>query len=115
MSWQVIFHAEFIEEFQKFDENVQDALLEKVELLAEFGPYLGRPHADVLKGSKYANMKELRFSAGKGVWRAAYIFDPGRRAIILAAAMKQGRNQRLFYQRLIAMAEKRYARYLMER
>ncbi|MCY3953450.1 MAG: hypothetical protein OXG69_13040 [bacterium] len=31
-----------------------------VELLAEHGPGLDRPHADRVRGSKYHNMKELR-------------------------------------------------------
>lgn len=34
---------------------VQDA-----SLLQEFGPQLGRPHVDTMKGSKHLNMKELR-------------------------------------------------------
>ena len=112
MKWKVIFHDDFLEEFQELEESVQDALLMKVELLAEYGPYLKRPHADTLKGSKYANMKELRFTVGKEIWRAAYAFDPKRRAVILAAAMKQGRNQQRFYRQLIALAEERYARHL---
>jgi hypothetical protein len=32
-------------------------------LLREFGPALKRPHCDTLKGSRHANMKELRFAA----------------------------------------------------
>ncbi len=115
MTWKVVFHEEFVEEFRNLEESVQDALLTKVELLVEYGPRLKRPHADTLKGSKYANMKELRFTDGKGVWRAAYAFDPERRAVILAAAMKQGRNQKRFYQRLIVLAEERFARYLGKR
>ena len=36
----------------------------KQKLPREFyGPQLGRPYADTLKGSKHANMKELRFEA----------------------------------------------------
>jgi len=34
---------------------------ERFSLLQEFGPQLGRPRVDTLKGSRYANMKELRF------------------------------------------------------
>jgi hypothetical protein len=37
-----------------------------IELLRQLGPALGRPHADTLKGSKHANMKELRFNAADG-------------------------------------------------
>jgi len=54
-------------------------------LLESVGPQLGRPHSDALKGSDYANMKELRFRAGGGVWRVAFAFDPKRLAILLVA------------------------------
>jgi hypothetical protein len=37
---------------------------------------MARNHADTLKGSKHANMKELRFEASGGEWRAAFAFDP---------------------------------------
>ncbi|WP_430649865.1 type II toxin-antitoxin system RelE/ParE family toxin, partial [Bradyrhizobium ottawaense] len=33
----------------------------------------------------YANMKELRFDAADGVWRAAIALDPERKAVILVA------------------------------
>ena len=59
-------------------------------LLAEFGPQLGRPYVDTLKGSKHANMKEIRFSAADGEWRAAFAFDPERNAIVLVAGDKSG-------------------------
>jgi len=48
-------------EFKAFEASVQDGLLAVAKLLADYGPQLGRPHADTLKGSKHANMKELRF------------------------------------------------------
>nr|WP_252374529.1 type II toxin-antitoxin system RelE/ParE family toxin [Hydrogenophaga sp. 2FB] len=40
-------------------------------MLAEFGPDLGRPTVDTLKGSRHTNMKELRFSWNGQVWRVA--------------------------------------------
>ena len=58
--------------FQKLDENVQDELLAQVILLRTFGPSLGRPSVDTLKGSIHANMKELRFKTPDGVWRVAF-------------------------------------------
>jgi hypothetical protein len=63
-AWEVIFHDEFEEEFKAFDEELQDELLAHAILLRDYGPILGRPTVDTLKGSRHANMKELRF-----VWR----------------------------------------------
>jgi len=70
-------------------------------LLSEFGPHLGRPRIDTLSGSKYKNMKELRFSAADGEWRVAFAFDPRQTAVLLLAADKSGVSQRQFYARFI--------------
>jgi hypothetical protein len=42
-------------------------------------------------------MKELRFEASAGEWRAAFAFDPQRRAILLVAGDKSGGSQKRFY------------------
>jgi hypothetical protein len=82
------------------------------ELLAEFGHNLGRPTVDTLKGSRHANMKELRFSWSGQVWRVAFAFDPQRQAILLVGGDKGGANQRRFYKHLLAVADERYDKYL---
>ncbi len=112
MSWTVDFERDFFEEAQGFPLEVRTELSVKIELLKEFGPVLGRPHADALKGSKYANMKELRFRADHGVWRVAFAFDPKRSAILLIGGDKRGKDQKQFYKRLIEQADKRYANHL---
>ena len=63
MPWEVLFHEEYLPEFSETSDEVQDEVLALVELLQEFGPHLKRSHCDTLKGSKHANMKELRFSS----------------------------------------------------
>jgi hypothetical protein len=81
-------------------------------VLADYGPRLGRPYVDTLKGSKHSNMKELRFDAAGGVWRMAFAFDPRRQAVLLAAGDKSGVSQGRFYKQLIVKADKRFARHL---
>lgn len=112
MRWNVEFHDDFEPEFLAFEPMVQDALLAVAKLLADLGPQLGRPYADTLKGSRFANMKELRFEAANGEWRSAFAFDPLRRAILLVAADKSGASQKRFYQQLIAKADKRFSAHL---
>ncbi len=112
MAWQVEFHPAFDREFHGFREPVQDELLALVEQLASDGPALGRPYADTLSGSRHPNMKELRYSVQREVWRAAFAFDPTRRAILLAAGDKRGSNQRRFYERLIRTADDRFDEHL---
>ncbi len=81
-------------------------------MIETFGPAAGRPRVDTLKGSKHANMKELRFDADDSVWRAAFAFDPKREAIILVAADKSGGSEKKFYKRLIKTADKRFDQHL---
>jgi hypothetical protein len=88
MSWSVVFCDEFDAEFQSMAEGLQDELLVHALLLREFGPNLGRPTVDTLKGSRFPNMKELRFSWEREVWRVAFAFDPARKAILLAGGDK---------------------------
>ena len=71
-----------------------------------------RLHADTLKGSRFANMKELRFDADDGVWRLAYAFDHERKAILLVAGDKSGTSSARFYKALITKADTRFAGHL---
>lgn len=112
MGWEVQFHAAFEVEVLAFERDVRVALVAAAKLLSDFGPQLGRPHADTLKGSRYPNMKELRFEAADGEWRAAFAFDPERRAILLVAGDKTGGSQKRFYKSLIAKAELRFSEHL---
>jgi hypothetical protein len=112
VAWQVQFDDAFDAEFAAFDEDVQDGLLAVAKLLADYGPTLGRPHVDTLKGARHANMKELRFSATDGEWRAAFAFDPRRTAIILVAGDKSGISEKRFYRQLIAKADRRFFMHL---
>jgi hypothetical protein len=112
MAWDVKFEDAFEAEFLAFEQAVQDALLAVAKLLVDYGPQLGRPYADTLKGSKHANMKELRFEASDGEWRAAFAFDPQRKAILLVAGDKSGGSQKRFYKQLIATADRRFSAHL---
>lgn len=59
-------------------------------------------------------MKELRFTANGGaeVWRVAFAFDPVQKAIVLVAGDKQGMNDKLFYKKLLQVANARFDRHL---
>jgi len=110
--WVVELADEFAVEFQDLDEDVQTEILALSRLLQQFGPQLGRPRIDTLKGSRHSNMKELRFSAANGEWRVAFAFDPKRRAILLVAGDKSGFSERRFYRELIRAADNRFDAHL---
>jgi hypothetical protein len=110
--WEVRLHGEFAPEFGKWTEGVQDAVLSLVLKLRVFGPSLGRPSVDTLRGSDYPNMKELRLNAEGGVWRIAFAFDPKRRAILLVGGDKKVVSKDRFYSALIRVADSRYKQHL---
>ncbi|WP_428408425.1 type II toxin-antitoxin system RelE/ParE family toxin [Hyphococcus sp.] len=111
-NWTVRLHDAFEPEFEALAEAVQDELLAQAQVIETFGPAAGRPRVDTLNGSKHANMKELRFDADDGVWRAAFAFDPKREAVILVAADKSGGSEKKFYKRLIKTADERFDQHL---
>ena len=110
--WIVEIGDEFKPEMEKFQEDVQTEILAMARLLQQFGPQLRRPHVDTLKGSRHANMKELRFNAVDGVWRIAFAFDPKRKAVLLLAGHKSGTSESRFYRELIRRADARFSAHL---
>ena len=94
------------------DPAVRDEIHALSRLLRQFGPQLGRPRVDTLKGSRHRNMKELRFAAADGEWRVAFAFDPKRSAILLVAGDKAGVSSKRFYRQLIVRADERFDAHL---
>lgn len=114
MTWHVATTDAFDEWFGELNERAQVEIIAKVRLLELFGPQLGRPHVDTLKGSQYANLKELRADAGEQVLRIAFAFDPTRSAILLIGGDKAGKKQQRFYRQLIVRADKLYKQHLAD-
>jgi hypothetical protein len=103
--WAVAATNEYLKWFRSQAPEAQEALLSKVLILEEFGPQLGRPHADTLKGSKIKNLKELRARTSAHVLRVLYYFDEERQALLLIGGDKKGKNEKDFYEKLIQSAE----------
>jgi hypothetical protein len=110
--WEVITSESYRTWFREQSEDDKAVIHGKAALLEEYGPNLGRPNADTLKGSKLANLKELRAKTDAHVFRIAYIFDPERKGLLLTGGDKKGKNQKKFYKDLINEAEQVYAAYL---
>jgi len=73
--------------------------------------YTDRPFADTVKGSRYANMKELRPPAS--TIRVLFVFDPRRIAVLLVGGDKEGRWDS-FYDEIIPAADALYETHLEE-
>jgi hypothetical protein len=110
--WSIEITDEYLEWWSALSESEQDALQASIELLESEGPSLGRPHADTVRGSRYANMKELRTQCGGKPLRSFFAFDPRRSAILLIGGDKTG--DRRFYDRMIPLADALYEMYLEE-
>jgi hypothetical protein len=89
-------------------------ILQDATLLQEFGPQLGRPYVDTLKGSKHPNMKELRSRHAGHQYRTLFAFDPKQRAILLLGGDKVGQEEGRFYKTLTKQAEAIYDRHLVQ-
>ncbi|MCI5123169.1 MAG: hypothetical protein D3925_01505 [Candidatus Electrothrix sp. AR5] len=112
MEWQILITEEYEEWFGQLPQKHKAAIATDLEVLRHFGPQLGRPHVDQIKGSRYSNMKELRTKASSKVYRSLFAFDPDRQAVILCGGDKKGKNQEKFYKRLIAEADRIFADHL---
>ncbi|MEA2510924.1 MAG: hypothetical protein QOF01_5156 [Thermomicrobiales bacterium] len=60
MTWVVEYTNEFGDWFAGLGDNDREDVIAAVDMLEAYGPSLGRPFLDALKGSRYANFKELR-------------------------------------------------------
>ncbi|GAA1601901.1 type II toxin-antitoxin system RelE/ParE family toxin [Actinoplanes couchii] len=108
--WDIYLVAEVRHWIEGLDESARRRVTEAVDLLAEYGPGLGRPLVDTIHGSSVANLKELR----PGTVRILFAFDPWRSSILLVAGDKSGRWNE-WYRKAVPLAEQRYEIYLKER
>jgi hypothetical protein len=87
--WEVEVTDEFLDWWRELTSDQQESLTDRVELLSERGPDLGRPVVDRVHISRYHNMKELR-AARDGALRVLFMFDPRRQVILLLGGDKRG-------------------------
>lgn len=115
--WEVILVAEVATWFGELiaaDQNSANQVEDAIDALALFGPTLGRPLVDRIKGSQEHHLKELRpGSSGGSEIRILFAFDPVRRAVLLVAGDKAG-NWSSWYDTNIPIAEKRYQQHIAE-
>jgi hypothetical protein len=111
-----VWHVEYTDEFgawwETLDADEQATIVTSIRLLEKLGPHLSRPHADAVKGSRHANMKELRTQFQGRPLRTFFAFDPRRTAILLIGGDKTGDSR--FYKRMIPLADRLYDEYLEE-
>ncbi|KEA51642.1 MULTISPECIES: type II toxin-antitoxin system RelE/ParE family toxin [Mangrovibacter] len=111
--WEIITTECFDEWFLGQEDALRESVYVAMGVLEKFGPKLGRPYVDTLKGSSFANMKELRIQHAGNPVRAFFAFDPTRQAIVLCAGDKTGLNEQRFYKDMIRLADSEYRKHLI--
>lgn len=105
----LITSAEFDHWLLQQTHDVKVKVTIKLELLLEFGPFLGRPDVDSVYGSIHSNMKELRISYKNQAIRIFFAFDPLRNVYICCGGMKGNKR---FYTSMIKKADNILSNYL---
>lgn len=112
MIWNIEIDENVGEWLDDLDEASYEQVIAAINVLSKEGPQLGRPLVDLVKGSAYKNLKELRpGSGGRSEIRILFAFDPKRTAILLLAGDKAG-NWKKWYTTNIPVADQRYTEHL---
>lgn len=114
--WEVEYSDQFGAWYEDLDEEDQDAVVARVELLEQLGPALGRPAVDNVHQSRHPNMKELR---AERALRVLFGFDPRRTAILLIGGGKSpadpsSPNWNQWYDHYVPIADDLYDAHLEE-
>ena len=107
--WQVEYTDQFEQWWNQLSMQEQAAIDVTVEVLQERGPGLGRPFVDTVKGSRHANMKELRPRGG--FIRILFAFDPRRMGVLLVGGDKRDRWSS-WYEEMIPLADRLFDEHL---
>ena len=112
MTWEVEVSDEFRAWYTGLNKDERASVASCVGMLERFGPELGRPYVDTLKGSKFPNLKELRVQHQGRPYRVLFAFDPRRNAYLILSGDKTGEKN--WYVDAIRRADAIYAQYLKE-
>jgi hypothetical protein len=112
MTWEVEVSDEFIEWYVGLSKVERKSVATGVGLLERYGPELGRPYVDTLKGSTFPNLKELRVQHQGRPYRILFAFDPRRKAYLILGGDKAGNKN--WYVDAIHRADTIYAQHLRE-
>lgn len=91
-------------------EGEQESVRASVKLLEDFGPELPFPHSSGVTTSRHSKMRELRIQHAGQPYRALYVFDPRRCAILLIGAKKTGNDR--WYEKYVPIADRLYDEHI---
>jgi hypothetical protein len=112
VAWEVEATDDFVDWWHGLSADQQESVADRVDLLTERGPDLGRPVVDRVHASRHNSMKELRAAKG-GALRMLFTLDPRRQVILLLGRDKSG-EWNAWYEWAVPLADDLYDAYLAE-
>ena len=95
---------EFVRWSRDLDPERRASLAAAITRIVERGPTLGRPHVDVIHGTRIHKLKEARIDRGT---RVLFAFDSHQNAVMLLGGDKTGKWNR-WYPNKVRHAERLY-------
>lgn len=117
MTWEIEYTDQFEQTWNALSEDEQHAINQRVRLLQDRGPDLGRPYVDGIKTSRHSNMKELIVPEGPSEFRVLFAFDPKRSALLLILGDKSPNdpntpNWNAWYDTMVPIADDLFTKHL---
>ncbi|NES19752.1 MAG: type II toxin-antitoxin system RelE/ParE family toxin [Symploca sp. SIO3E6] len=112
MKYEVEYTNEFEQSYLTLDEQTQDKIDVRIDLLEKMGPNLSFPYSSRIKGFRHQKMRELRVQQKGEPYRILYAFDPRGVAVLLLLSNKAGNDR--WYKENVPKAEKLYDELLKE-
>ncbi len=109
---EVVVSDEFKGWYEDLSLEEQESVFRVVMILEGRGVSLGYPYSSAIEGSSHG-LRELRIQHQGRPYRVFYAFDPDRKAVLLLAGDKTGRDR--FYEEYVPKAAAIWEEYLAER
>ena len=90
MKWQIeFFNEQVFEDAERMPKGIKAKFIKISELIEEFGPEIGMPHVETIKGSDSHGLFEMRPRGKEGIARALFCTLPGKKVIVLHCVIKK--------------------------
>lgn len=88
--WEIEFlNKRVSEEAEKLPSGIKAKFIKIMELVEKFGPGIGKPHVDSIKGKDCHGLFEMRPKGKEGIARAFFCNPVGKKIIILHCVRKK--------------------------
>jgi phage-related protein len=95
MNWEIeFFNKQVFEDAENLPVGIKAKFLRIVELVEKYGPTIGKPYVESIKGSDCQGLFEMRPRGKEGIARAFFCTLVGRKIIILHCVIKKAQKVR---------------------